>query len=554
MKKITAIFLVLALMAALAACAGAPASGQTAAPTPDASTDPAPVSEAPGAEAPEAVNARTCASLMDYLGLDFSGGSVRIPNTTCVAVLRGSWYDMGTQYADQASEAIRYYIGSQLNNAIAAWGSLETVYAALPEYETMLEEVFPTYLDFVRGITDGLTAQGWDIDYQDVLIGYISLGPADFACMAASAWGEATADGKTYAAIHSDSSHQAVYTQPTILAYPEDGNAFISVVGFTNAYINDKGLVCMGTMGYGFAEDDTAAGIPIGSNLLYNAVYASSTEQALENHIEKLRVGSGEIIHYVDASGDAAILETTAAHYAVRRSGEFGETDYLLQSNGWLTGEMQSSSPELPDNTFRYQTAKQYIDAHCGSISMDTLREALSQTSYYDAETGKTVYNWTLDPDEACFSPENKDITYGCAMRRVMDLENRDIYILMGSEYDLISKVPESLGTYCRLHLEEDPAAVARTALTEARTQVWYAARDLEAAREGGEDLAGRMECFDTAREAVFQALNCLTLAGAAPGEGEQLQLLGQSLSAAAMAQCYAKAAQGGDPAELADR
>ena len=539
MKKLTALLLCAALVFGCCACSSVqPAPAATDAP---ASAEPL----------PEAENALTCSGIMEYLGLDFGGGSMRIPETARFAVLRGSWYDMGTQYAAQASESIRYYTASQLSNAIASWGSLESVYEALPEYEQLIRDVFPAYLDFVRGISDGLTAQGFAIDYRDILICYTTLGPAPQACMAVSAWGEATADGRTYAAIHSDSSHQAVYTQPAIIAYPDDGNAFMSIVGFTNAYINDKGLACMGTMGYGFADGDTAPGLPIGSNLLYNAAYASTAEEALENHIEKLRAGSGEIIHYADEGGNAVILETTAGHYAVRRSGDNGERDWLLQSNGWLTDEMQSSSPELPDNTYRYNSAKHYLESRVGGIVPDVLREALSQASYYDASSGKEVYGWTLDPDEACFSPENKDIKYGCAMRRVIDLSARSVYILMGSEFDLISKVPGSLGTYCRVDLTEEPSRIAAQALDEARIQVWLAARDIEAARESGEDVTQRLERLDIAREAVFTALNFQTAAGASPSETETLSLLAGSLTASARAQCYARAAQSGDTAIL---
>ena len=101
---------------------------------------------------------------------------------------------------------------------------------------------------------------------------------------------------------------------------------------------------------------------------------------------------------------------------------------------------------------------------------MDTLREALSTTYWYDAASDAWNYTWTLDPDESCFSPENKDIKYGCVMRRVMDIEARTMYLLMGSEYTLISKVPGSLGSYAKLALGASLAADADAALTEART------------------------------------------------------------------------------------
>ena len=506
----------------------------------------------------EEKNAGNAASILSYLGLDFEKETVRVKSTAEVAVLQGSWHDMGYQYAQQASESVRYLIGSQLSGAVAGLGSYEAVYANVPEYEKMLKDAFPTYLDFVKGVFDGLSDQGYAIAYNDVLVGFMSI-TADTTgsyCMAVSAWGEATEDGKTYAAMHSDSSHQAVYTQPVIVAYPEDGHAFISAVGFTNAYLNDAGLVCMITMGYGMADGDNAPGLPICIGALYNAAYASTSDEAVQNHIDKCRVGSGEIAHYTDEKGNGAILETTAAHYAVRKSGDKDEKDYLLQSNDWESDEMQSSLPigVFPDNMYRYDTAKKYIDENIGKITMDTLRNALSQTSYYDAESGEMVYNWSEDPDESCFSPENKDPKYGCVMRRVMDLENRTMYIMMGSEDTLISKVPGSTGTFAKITLGETPEATMGSCINAARKQVWYAARDLDGHREKDEDISSMMTVLDDAREAVFTALNYQVVEGASIDTNEKLSMCAKSMTYSVKAQCLAKTLRDGDIADVIDK
>lgn len=540
-KKALAALLCAAMVLGLAACGGTAQSSGTPA--------------ANAGNESKTTNLLSADSAMDYFGFDFGQETVKIPNTVEVAVLKGSWYEMGMQYAEQASLPVRYLIASQINNAIASWGSLEAVYNAMPEYEAMLKEAFPTYLDFVQGVTDGLNKQGYDIAYLDVLVGYTSLGPAPKACMATSAWGEATADGRTYAAMHSDSTHQAVYTQPAILAYPDDGNAFLSALGFTNAYVNDKGLVSMITFGYGMGEGDMTDGLPICIGALYNAAYADNVDTAVQNHIDKLRVGSGEICHYADKSGNGAILETTAAHYAVRRAGDFGENDYLVQSNGWLTDEMQSSAPVFPDNVRRYDSVKKVFDDNLGQIDLDVMREALSNTAYWVAEKEEWVYEWILggEEDESASSPENKDPKYGCVVRRLMDAENGIMYVLMGSEDTLISKVPGSLGTYSKLQVTEDPSASLNEALDEARNQLWYAARDLTAARTAGEDISAREELIDVAREAIFEAMNYQIAAGVSNGD-ESLSMIAKGISAAAKAQGYAKAAQSGDVAEIMDK
>ena len=501
------------------------------------------------------INAGSAESILDYLGLDPGKKTIRVKSTAEAAVLRGSWHEMGVQYAMQASEPIRYLIGSQLRNAVAGLGSWEAVYKELPVYRKMVEDVFPAYLEFVDGVYEGLRKQGFSIAYEDVLNGFLSLsvptGNAD--CMAVSAWGEATSDHRMYAAMHSDSSHQAVYTQPMIVAYPENGHAFISAVGFTNAYINDAGLICMGTYGFGMAEGDMAAGLPICIGILYNAAFASDAEEALKTHIGHFRVGSGEIIHYADVKGKAVILETTAGHYAVRRSGEHGEKNYLLQSNDWETEEMQTSNPvgAVMNNLYRYDTARRYIDERIGNLTMDVLREAISQLSYYDRETDSLVYEWSDDPEKRCFSPENKDTLYGCVMRRVMDAEKRTMYLLMGSQDILASKVPASTGTYAKMSLLKSPEETVAAALDEARQQVWNAARDLDKRRKNQEDIHPYMADFDAARDAVYEALNYQVLEGASVNPEEQLSLCAKSLSASMKAQCIARKLRLGDISKI---
>ena len=494
-------------------------------------------------------NAGSAESIMEYLGLDPGRGTIRVKSTAEAAVLQGSWREMGWQYACQASESVRYLIASQLRNAVAGLGSYQAVYDNIPVYKKMVEDVFPTYLDFVKGVHEGLRAQGFEIDSKDVENGFLTLSQnaLDKDCMAVSAWGEATLDGNVYAAMHSDSSHQAVYTQPMIIACPEDGHSFISAVGFTNAYINDAGLICMGTYGYGMAEGDIAPGLPICIGILYNAAYSETCEEALKKHIDHFRVGSGEIIHYVDEKGRAAILETSASHYAVRRSGDHKETDYLIQSNDWETEEMQSSCPigTILNNKYRYETGKKYIDERIGKITMDTLREAISQTSYYDPETGRMVCSWSMDEEERKYSPENKDTLYGCVMRRIMDAENRTMYLLMGCQDVLVSKVPGSTGTFGKIGLKETFEEIVEAALNEARQQLWYAAAELDDLRKRGEDIRADMPDFDTAREEIYRALNYQVLMGASCDKKEKLFLAGKSLTASIKAQCTAKVLSG---------
>lgn len=368
-------------------------------------------------------NAANTESIAEYL--DFNPETTYLHNYCYMAILKGTWYEMGTQYAKQCPDAIKRNIADKLGANLTNWGSIESMYEVIDEYEAMLD-FFPGYIDFCHGIADGL-----GIAYEDVFISMITLGVPDDACAAASAWGDATGNGEVYAAIHSDSPHQPNYFHPGIIMYPDDGNAFISYTGFTNAYMNEKGLCCMFTYGFGLAEGDIKKGLPICIGGLYNAVYSNTAAEAVDKHIKLCRVGSGEIAHYVDSSGDAYVLETTARHYAVRKSGDNGEIDYLLQSNSYLTEEMQLSGGNTDDNIYRYDSIDQYLKENFGSITIDVLRNALSNTSYYNKVTDEWIYEWDLTTGE--WSPERKATRSGCAMRRVFNLSRLTSYILISS-------------------------------------------------------------------------------------------------------------------------
>ena len=378
------------------------------------------------------VNAATAKSISEYL--DFDLETTYLHNYCYMAILSGTWYEMGVQYSQQCPDAIKRNIADKLGLNLSIWGNIEAMYKVIPEYEAMLD-FFPAYIDFCRGMADGL-----GVAYEDVFISMITLGPPEASCAAASAWGRATGTGEVYASIHSDSPHQPVYFQPGIIMYPDDGNAFISFTGFTNGYLNEKGLVCMCTYGHADAEGDVTRGLPICIGALYNAAYSDKAEEAVKIHIRLCRVGSGEIAHYVDSGGDAVVLETTAGHYAVRKPGDNGEVDYLLQTNSYLTEEMQSSGGNTKDNIYRYDSIAEYLKENFGNITLDVLRNALSNTSYYDKETGKWIDEWNLTTGD--WSPERKAPRYGCAMRRVFNLTKLTAYILMGAEYNLVSKIP----------------------------------------------------------------------------------------------------------------
>ncbi len=496
------------------------------------------------------MNAATCEKLSDYLSFD--ADYVRLQPYCDVAVLRGSWYEMGVQYAEQYPDPIKRVIVGNIKRAIATWGSLEACYEAFPKMEEYVNKVFPEYLEFCAGMAEGL-----GIAYEDVLVGYCSVGaPEANACMAASAWGEATG-GDVYSAHHSDTSNVPLYYCPVLIMYPDKGNALVLSQGINPlGGMNDKGLSVCATQGFVYLPEDSDEGnlVPSMMCTLYPLVRCDNAEEAARTCVEKCVAGTGQIVQIVDASGEGFIVEMTPAHAAVRKTGEQGEAStYLIQANNFRSEEMLSSVPDFyPDCDYRYDSVDKYFrdTLEDGVITLDTIREALGNTSYYDKETDEWKYTWNLAGDESLFSPQNKDITYGCAIRRVMNLSTLTMYVLKGAEYDLVSKVPYSTGAYCAIQYNADVGRMLRAAGYEARYQIWLATQDIEKARENGEDTAARMENINLAREAIYQAENYQAIADATGNEHESLDNYGKALSLFYKAQVLAKTAKN-DPASL---
>lgn len=551
MKKYRILACLLALAMVLALLAGCGSTGNVAdsptpAQTPEGPSDP----DNGGTSAPaEDVNAATAEILNDYLGFDAE--AVRLQSYVDVAVLRGSWYDMGVQYAEQYPDEIKCIIVNNLGSNFRTFTSVEDMYAAVPHTEEVVNGIFPQYLDFCKGMSEGL-----GIAYEDILIGYSTLAPADSddtACMAVAAWGEATG-GEVYTAHHSDTSTVPLYYSPVLIMYPDDGchNMIVSQGINPLAVMNDQGLSCIVTQGFSDDVDPTNV-LPQMIGSLCAAATCSTAKEALQLNIDKCISGGGENRQFVDATGDAYVLECSPSHYEVRQSGDFGESDYILQSNSFLTEGMQPYHTVYPDCKPRYDSVEKLLQdtlASGGKITMDTIRSAMSTTSWYDKDADKWNYNWNLEGDETLFSPQNKDVYYGCAIRRVCNLSTLTMYVLKGTEQDLVSKVPYSTGAYAKIQMAESPADMMRAAAYEARYQVWLATQEIEAARAEGKDTTALMEHIDSARLALYQGGNYEALAAACSNENERVGNYSKALSLYYKAQTEAKQAKA-DPASL---
>lgn len=200
---------------------------------------------------------------------------------------------------------------------------------------------------------------------------------------------------------------------------------------------------------------------------------------------------------------------------------------------------MESTGPDLPDNLPRYISAEKIIKRYFGTITLEHLKKALSNKKWFDQDNEVWNSKWSEDPDIQMFSPENKHPKYGCCMRRAFDLENKTIYLMMGSQDTIISKVPGSLGTYCKVELKEDPMMIAVASVEEGQRQIWLAAKYISQTGIMDERI---QKYFDQARTAIYSAINHYNFANAAQNTKDRLSLVGKAISKANEAQCYAQA------------
>ncbi len=166
-----------------------------------------------------------------------------VPEITPVIVIKGSNYEMGYQYAQQLVQiygkwilemrANRQFTDEQLNE--------------LRKWEEQHRQYTPWLIEFVKGWTQGAIDSGVSMSYDDVMYLWVGDFPPSYdflsqdglpeippmSCSGMAAWGRATKDGKLVTGSTGD--HDLSY-QVIIVAYPDDGNAFIySAFGATGA-------------------------------------------------------------------------------------------------------------------------------------------------------------------------------------------------------------------------------------------------------------------------------------------------------------------------------
>jgi hypothetical protein len=279
------------------------------------------------------------------------------PSILPVVILKGSDYEMGFQYGEQASAYIDLTREDKWAAALRRFRRDE-VLRALKANQTFVRNYTPEWLDFMQGLADGATKAGHPMTYTDVLLMNCTLpdpktsaypeGAEDDEltskrCSVASAWASATRDGKLIGLDTLDTpdvAHAVV-----IVAFPDKGNAYMcgadaGEIG-DHFLMNNRGLF-LGNSGGGSSprSEDEGFGIAWACSLPYLVRFAGGAFEA-RDMVMKWQINVPENFHFVDVRGEACVVEKTAAVQAVRRPGDFGERDFLFSTNNYLHPDMK---------------------------------------------------------------------------------------------------------------------------------------------------------------------------------------------------------------------
>jgi hypothetical protein len=281
------------------------------------------------------------------------------PSILPVVILRGSDYEMGFQYGQQACAYIERTREDKWASALQRF-SREEVLKALQANQTFVRRYTPEWIDFMKGMAEGATKAGYPMTYTDVLLMNCTLPDPKTSvfpegaekeefppkgCSVASAWGSATKDGRLIGIDTLDTpdvAHAVV-----IVAFPDRGNAYIcgadaGEIG-DHFLMNNKGLFLGNSGGGGSPRpEDEGYGLAWSCSLPYLVRFCDGALEA-RDMVMKWQINVPENFHFVDVRGNAFVVEKTAAVQAVRKPGDFGEKDFLFSTNNYLALEMKAT-------------------------------------------------------------------------------------------------------------------------------------------------------------------------------------------------------------------
>jgi hypothetical protein len=264
--------------------------------------------------------------------LQWSGDTPVLPSICPTIIVAGTSFEMGEQYARQSIEIFGRFVFEEYAKRRF---SLEE-YTQLQRWEAELLAYAPEIAEMAEGLAQGASDAGVPMRYENALVlwttclapaqapaammdsasalfaaayaGLSSSRPAPPAtesvelpvdkCSGAAAWGNATVDGDLYFGATQD--HDAWF-QATIVAYPDEGNAFVFTPFSVSGFLPGMGLTSM-------------AGLPGFNSKGYSIVHHGGDPKMVEPPASwgyGIRKGAAmfHLLRYADTAAAARELE-----------------------------------------------------------------------------------------------------------------------------------------------------------------------------------------------------------------------------------------------------
>lgn len=369
---------------------------------------------------------------------DYDPAKVTPSDTSQIAVLQGSWYDMGYQLGEQFKDEVIASTVYLVSGQIDTWGSYDAAVEAFQPYLEEADKHFTHEKD--GGLTDMIqgTADSTGMSFDDTMMLYIDAAsdiPANTPsgtgegktkeddqkdCSATMIWGNATATDEEgcIGSMKADIGYGDLNFMPTMLMIPDNGNAFISTHGVFGSAVNEKGFMVQ-SPGGSVVNYDEVYRVGIYPSM-YLAAYCDTTKEAIKvlgdpettDREDWWPIGTDFNMILGDAKGDACVFEISGSERNIRYNGEtkyVGKTDagdavvanetadYLCAANYYMSDNMLFTSrvnPQVgldeawPDGLVRYWSLEKHIQEAVadGGADEEILRKAMSSYSYYIPE------------------------------------------------------------------------------------------------------------------------------------------------------------------------
>lgn len=456
------------------------------------------------------------------------------PGVMPVVVLQGKPHDMGLQYGSRLSVYITR-VKDSLWAQLLSKEDKAAVLAHLLEYDKVIRKEAPEMIPIMEGM-----AGGAGVDYEDILMinCFVDVAwarPVE-SCSGLAAWGEATREGKTIAGINFDFMPEPFAYRAVVVAYPAEGNAFIST-GFAgvlgnNFTLNEKGLVELNNHGEYKRPQDKGYGLPAMLIPGYIAMTCDTWEEARDFMLNATR-SMGVARHFQDSDGGGCVVESTADKAVVRYAGDFGEKSYLIDTNHWLTDDMKETKWPIPrpgNSEYRYMTIEKFLQDHDGRLDASSFMEVLGiGDRFWDGTSWQEPEGWTKNTVN-CLS-----VKLGTHASHVAVPADRTVYIRTGDATGLWGALaPGATGEFVKLVLEKSPEAMVASAIDEAQQALWRASE-----RVSTSGRPGLMRRLNMAKRMYWRAQS-LRVKAANQGRDEALASLGRAASCACKAQAHA--------------